>query len=163
MNAETSARRLLKGDRFTWILMAVGGLVLAVAFVTAWGAASRQAGDAAPPYQEADTPEAFVFNAYVAHFYGDLERLQTVYAAEVWAEMESWEKDWSGLADGSYVRILDAETGADGLQVRVARYDPDVSPFLNIRRLEMQHLLVALAEEDASWKLTAPLRLSRYY
>ena len=161
MNADARARHLLKGDRFTWILMAVGGLVLAAAFATAWVAAPRPV-DAAPPYQAADTPEAFVFNAYVAHFYGDLERLQTIYAAEVWAEMESWEKDWGGIANGSYVRILDAETGADGLQVRVARYDPDISPFLNIRRLEMQHLLVTLAEEGDSWQLTAPLSFSRY-
>lgn len=77
----------LKFDRFTWGVLIAVALLLIAAVITA-NLRSAPAQDVPLTYLDEDSPQAVVYNAYVATRYGDATKLEDLYSASVLAEEE---------------------------------------------------------------------------
>jgi len=158
---------LLQWDRFTGIWLALVGLLLVAALVTAWVGGEPGIDDMIPAYSRGDTVEDFIYNAYLAHLRGDLARLQSMYAADTWAAMASEDKNWERTSlfaapDVLGMRILDTTEGPDGLQALVAYYHAWPDGQRAIRHVEVSTRFILLEPAGDSWKLRQLLPRSAY-
>ncbi len=149
---------LLQWDRFTGIWLALVGLLVAAALVTAVVGGAQGTNHMIPAYSDGVTMEDFVYNAYVAHLRGDRVRLQSMYAADTWAAMSEEDKDWGHtgfLAPSNLLgmRILYTGEGPDGLQARILYFYALRDGPLAIQRVEVSIRHLSLAPAGDSWKL----------
>ena len=149
---------MLQWDRFTGIWLALVGLIVAAALVTAWVGDAPGMNDMIPAYSSGDTVEDFVYNAYLAHLRGDLVRLQSMYAADTWAEMFPEDKHWGSASlftnpDLLGMRILDTTEGPDGLQAMIAYYYTRWDGPMAVQRVDVSIHAISLASDNDGWKL----------
>jgi hypothetical protein len=77
----------LKFDRFTWGVLGVVALLLIAAVITA-NLRSSPTQDSPLSYLDEDSPQAVVYNAYVALRFGDATKVEELYSAAVLADEE---------------------------------------------------------------------------
>ncbi len=155
---DSSQAGMLQWDRFTGIWLALVGLLVAAALVTAWIGGASDMNDMMPAYSSGDTVEDFVYNAYLAHLRGDLVRLESMYAADTWAEMSHADKHWGSAGlfaspDLLGMRIRDMQEGPDGLQAMVVHYHTRWGAPLAIQRVEVSTHAIVLTSAADGWKL----------
>lgn len=106
----------MKLDKFTWAVIGVVVLLLVAAVVTV--NATGGAGVDTQEYMALDTPEAPVFNAFLALQRGDLTKAREQYSQEVLEELDDSNYDpFSGRSTTSTssqrMRILKSEPASD--------------------------------------------------
>lgn len=153
---------ILQLDRFAAYWLGLALLMVVAALVSLSLSRAERLPGLEPAYRDGVTAKEFVFNTYVAHMRGDLERLEQAYSPEFWEEAHMSEMNWGqyGHYHGDLlgVRVLDVEERENGgLTATVATYHGGWDGPLGMRRLEITLHTVPLIEKGDSWQLQEAL------
>lgn len=149
-------------DRFTWIVLAIVGLLIAAAVITV----SRGGGlETQESYRTQDAPETPVYNAFLALKNGDLATARAQYSAQVLEEASS-EKGYGPLRGETYgygdtarrLRITDVKIDPqdpDRAYVTVAIDTYSTGGIFNSGDTWTSERTVEVIREDGAWKINA--------
>lgn len=150
----------IRFDKFTIIVLAIVGLLIAAAVVTV----NRNAGvEASENYRTEDAPETPVYNAFLALKSGDIATARTQYSQQVLEEAAS-ERGYGPLRGESYVygdtarrmRILNVRLDpqdADRAYVTVAIDTYSTGGIFNSGSTWTSERTVEVIREDGEWKI----------
>lgn len=144
-------------DRFSWIVIAVVGLLLLAAVGVATLGPERSAATQ-PVYLEQDTPDGVVHDAYVAFLRRDTERLQGYYSQRV-REIFDRDQRWPGRdyyldSSSRRMRIEKVEMdGDDRATVTMAIDTYNRGGLFGQGGVWTSRQVLALVREESGWKI----------
>ena len=144
-------------DRFSWIVIAVVGLLLLAAVGVATLGTDQGAAQA-EAYLEQDTPEGVVHDAYVASLRRDSERFRSYFSQrvrDIYAQDQRWPSiDYAPDNGSRRMRIENVEMiSKDRATVSVAIDNYSPGGLFNQSNVWTNRQTITLVREDGSWKI----------
>ncbi len=160
MSDTTAPGRFWQLDRFTISLLVLIGTLFLVALVSVVANRDRTNAEALPLYRTDNSPEAVVYNGYLALQRGEMDQYEKLFAPEHWVELT--EKDGEILygyyGGGTFgLKVVDAAVDDSAAVVTVAVYRTDNRGFFGLRSLQADQWTVAVEQVDGQWKLAERL------
>lgn len=156
MSDTTAPGRFWQLDRFTISLLVLIGALFLAALISV--AANRDQADpeALPQYRTDNTPEAVVYNGYLALQRAEMDQYEKLFAPERWEELNEREGDmlYGYYAPGTFgLKVVDAVVEGDAAVVTVAVYRTDERGFLGLRSVQAGQWTVEVEQVAGQWKL----------
>ena len=156
MSDPTAPGRFWQLDRFTVSLLVLIGALFLVALVAAVANRDQTDLEALPLYRTDNSPEAVVYNGYLALQRGERDRYKNLFAPERWAELNEKEGDmlYGYYGGGPFgLKMVDATVDGSAAVVTVAVYRADDRGFLGLRSIRAEQWTVDVEQVDGQWKL----------
>ena len=156
MSDTTAPGRFWQLDRFTISLLVLIGTLFLVALVSVVTNRDQTDIEALPQYRTDNSPEAVVYNGYLAQQRGEMDQYEKLFAPERWEELN--EKDGDVLfgyySPGTFgLKVVDATVDGNTAVVTVAVYHTDDRGFLGLRSVQADQWTVDVEQFDGRWKL----------
>ena len=156
MSDTTVSGRFWQLDRFTISLLVLIGTLFLVALVSVATNRDQTDIEALPQYRTDNTPEAVVYNGYLALQRGEMDQYEKLFTPERWEELNEKE---DGMPFGYYSRgtfglkVVNATVDGSAAVVTVAVYRTDDRGFLGLRSIQADQWTVDVEQFDGQWKL----------
>jgi hypothetical protein len=156
MSDTTAPGRFWQLDHFTISLLVLIGALFLVALVSVVANRDQTGIEALPQYRTDNSPEAVVYNGYLALQRGEMDQYEKLFAPERWEELN--EKDGEQLfpyysPDTFGLKVVEAAVEGRAAVVTVAVYRTDVRGFFGLRSIQADQWAVDVEQVDGQWKL----------
>lgn len=156
MSDSAAPNRFWQLDRFTISLLVLVGTLFLAALISVLVNSDRTAPEALPQYRTDNSPEAVVYNGYLALQRGEMDQYEKLFAPERWEELN--EKDGDMLfgyySSGTFgLKVVDAVVDGSAAVVTVAVYRTDNRGFFGLRSVQANQWTVDVEQVDGEWKL----------
>ena len=150
------SNRFWQPDRFTVSLLVLIGALFLVALISVLANRDRADLEARPQYRTDNSPEAVVYNGYLALQRREMDQYKKLFAPERWEELSEKEGDMLGgyHSPGTFgLKVVAAAVDGGTAAVTVAIYHVDERGFLGLRSFRADQWTVDIAQFDGQWKL----------
>ena len=143
-------------DRFTISLLVLVGALFLAALISVVANRDQADPEALPQYRTDNSPEAAVYNGYLALQRGEMDQYKKLFAPERWEELNKKEGDmpYGYYSSGTFgLKVVDAAVDGSAAVVTVAVYRTDDRGFLGLRSVQADQWTVDVEQFDGQWKL----------
>ncbi|MXZ42953.1 MAG: hypothetical protein F4Z18_14625 [Caldilineaceae bacterium SB0666_bin_21] len=156
MSDTTAPGRFWQLDRFTIGLLVLIGTLFLVALVSVVANRDQTDIEPLPLYRTDNSPEAVVYNGYLALQRGEMDQYEKLFAPERWEELN--EKDGDILfgyysPDTFRLKVVDAAVDDSAAVVTVAVYHTDDRGIFGFRSVQATQWTIDVELVDGQWKL----------
>lgn len=156
MSDTTAPGRFWQLDRFTIGLLILIGSLFLVALVSVVANRDQTDIEPLPLYRTDNSPEAVVYNGYLALQRGEMDQYEKLFAPERWEELN--EKDGDILfgyysPDTFRLKVVDAAVDGSAAVVTVAVYHTDDRGIFGLRSVQATQWTIDVELVDGQWKL----------
>lgn len=156
MSDTTAPGRFWQLDRFTIGLLVLIGTLFLVALVSVVANRDQTDIEALPRYRTDNSPEAVVYNGYLALQRGEMDQYEKLFAPERWEELNEKDGDmlYGYYGGGSFgLKVVDAAVDGSAAVVTVAVYRTNDRGFFGLRSIQADQWTVDVEQVDGQWKL----------
>lgn len=154
--SNTAAGRFWQPDRLTISLLVLIGALFLAALISVLASRDRTDLEARPRYRTDNSPEAVVYNGYLALQRQEMDQYEKLFTPKRWEELNEKEGDMLfGYHDpGTFgLKVVDAVINGSTAVVTVAIYHVDERGFLGLRSFRTDQWTVDIKQFDGQWKL----------